>query len=120
MPIIILLFRDIKNDTSYYITLHNTDVTKSVNVSLTFYESACLYYDTNSSVWNTSGCTPNPKSNQNITVCDCNHMTMFGASVQYRPVIIDFKDITVCIFFLTVLYCSAGIFTNCDILSNII
>ena len=87
--------REIVNDTKYYLTLHNTKLTNSVNVSLTFYESACVYYDTNTSMWNTSGCSPNANSNLSITVCDCNHMTMFGASVQYAPVLIDFEDLTV-------------------------
>ena len=68
-------------------------------MSLTIYDSACLYYDTSSSMWNTSGCFPNANSDQTITVCDCNHMTMFGASVQYTPVLIDFEDLKVCVFY---------------------
>ena len=94
--LILINCRDMINDTDYYVTLHNTDLAHPVNVSLTIYGSACLYYDTNSSMWNTSGCSPNEKSNQKITVCDCNHMTMFGATVQYTPIVIDFEDLTVC------------------------
>ena len=90
--------RQITNDTSYYLTLHNTNLNGSVNVSLTIYDTACLYYDNNTSMWNTSGCYPNANSMQTMTVCDCNHLTMFGASVQYTPVLIDFEDLKVCVF----------------------
>jgi hypothetical protein len=77
----------------YHILVQNNN-TMSINLTVGIYISSCQFYN-KQETWNSAGCEPLDTSTATITVCKCNHLTAFGASVLLAPNAIDFTDLAV-------------------------
>lgn len=78
----------------YYITMENSGV-ESLTVSMDYYVTTCQYYNEKTSMWDSEGCTAGSTSHRYKSVCECTHLTMFGASVLLPQSTFIFQDITV-------------------------
>ncbi|XP_064630096.1 polycystin-1-like [Lineus longissimus] len=74
-----------------YILVQNNN-TVSINLSVGVYISSCQFY-TEQETWSSEGCEPLDTSTATVTVCSCNHLTAFGASVLVPLNAIDFTDL---------------------------
>ena len=79
----------------YYLTLVNECPSHSVNVSVGVYATQCKFYNVSEDQWETTGCVPAPESVTSHTICYCNHLTLFGASVLVSPALLNFQKIVV-------------------------
>ncbi|KAF7212109.1 transcript variant X2 [Nothobranchius furzeri] len=76
---------------TWYIDTRLSNYTSETNVTLTaaIYLTKCLYWNTDTKNWSTSGCMVGSKSTPNLTQCLCNHLTLFGSSFFVMPNYVD-------------------------------
>lgn len=67
----------------------------SVNVTVAVYLSMCLSYNAASEQWQPDGCSPLPSSTHITTVCSCDHVAPYGASVMSINNALSFTRIAV-------------------------
>ena len=90
--------REKQESSHQYLTLTNSDQENSMTVTVTLVYSQCVFYNETTNKWNDYGCHVTESSTSTMTTCRCNHLTLFGSSVQHTPVNIHFKELEVCIF----------------------
>ncbi|XP_013395471.1 polycystin-1-like [Lingula anatina] len=78
---------------SYQLVLENRGVHHAVNVAIGLYVTSCQFYNELNNTWDTGGCEPDAESVAACSVCLCNHLTSFGASVLVTPNAIKFQDL---------------------------
>ena len=93
-----VFFSDSAPESAYKIQIKSN---MRANISLGFYRSVCQYYEYQSSSWSYSGCVAKDESYPLVIACECNHMTSYGGSVLLSPDQIDFTDLTVSCYFLS-------------------
>lgn len=67
----------------------------SVNVTVAVYLSMCLSYNAASEQWQPDGCYPLSSSTHITTVCSCDHVAPYGASVMTINNALSFTRIAV-------------------------
>ena len=80
-------------DDALQLVLYNMNDSHSVNVSVGVYATICKYYDTEEKVWDTKGCVSSDLSCPDFTLCHCNHMTLYGASMLPSPAQMNFQPL---------------------------
>ncbi|XP_063962086.1 polycystin-1-like [Lytechinus pictus] len=73
----------------------NNENTTAVSIAynISFYSSACRYYDNITDEWNSDGCWTGIMTSTRETHCLCNHLTSFASAFFVPPNKIDFSDV---------------------------